>query len=257
MPRLEAEERAPALEEFMAGLRELRARAGEPSFRRMASKSGAVSHATLHLTVTGKRLQPWETVREFVRACDGDEDEWHGRWSATQLALAEDAPAPATAWWRSKRVLVPVAAALAVAVAIVVVTFLPREQPAETAEPAGPPYPGDSSRFVADVTIPDDTVVKPGTQFVKVWEIQNTGTVEWRGRYLKRTDPVDAGDCRTPERIPVNDTAPQQHVQVTVTVSAPPTAPVDCRVYWKMVDEADRELLPARQPIFFSVLVRP
>ncbi|AXB44705.1 NBR1-Ig-like domain-containing protein [Amycolatopsis albispora] len=259
MPRLQAEERAPELESFMAGLRELRKRAGEPSFRKMAAKSGAVSHATLHLTVTGRRLQPWETVREFVRACDGDEEEWHARWQGVHLALSgERTPASAApvAWWRSKRVAVPLVAVLVAAVAVAVVVLLPREQ--QAAAPPGPPYPGDSSRFVADVTIPDDTVVKPGEQFVKVWEIQNTGTVEWRNRFLRRTDlPVAPNACRTPERIPINDTAPQQHVQITVTVSAPPTAPVDCRVYWKMVDDQDREFLPGRRPIYFSVLVRP
>ena len=77
----------------MVALRALREQAGEPSFRQMAAKSGAVSHATLHLTVTGYRLQPWETVREFVRACDGDEDDWYARWRRTSQDLAE-APCP-------------------------------------------------------------------------------------------------------------------------------------------------------------------
>ncbi|WP_233620579.1 NBR1-Ig-like domain-containing protein [Amycolatopsis sp. WAC 01416] len=255
MPEPRTDERAPELEAFMAELRKLRTRAGEPSFRKMAAKSGAVSHATLHLTVTGKRLQPWETVREFVRACDGDEDEWHARWQGVQLVLATDREPDPAPRWRSKRVLVPLALALVLvaAIAAVVVILLPGGQDA-----AGPPHPGDSSKFIADVTIPDDTVVKPGTQFVKVWELQNTGTVEWRKRYLRRTDlPVAPGTCRTPDRIPVNDTAPQGRVQVTVTVSTPPTAPVDCKIFWKMVDEQDRELFPANKPIYFSVLVRP
>ncbi|WP_410603599.1 NBR1-Ig-like domain-containing protein [Amycolatopsis sp. lyj-90] len=247
-------ERTPELEAFMAELRKLRTRAGEPSFRKMAAKSGAVSHATLHLTVTGRRLQPWETVREFVRACDGDEEEWHARWQGVQLVLSagrEPAPAPAAPRWRSKRVLAPLALVLVAAIAAVVVILLPGEQDAR------PPHPGDSAGFITDVTIPDDTAVKPGTQFVKVWEIKNTGTVEWRKRYLRRTDlPVAPGTCRTPERIPVNDTAPQGHVQVTVTVSTPATAPVDCKIFWKMVDEQDRELFPANKPIYFSVLVR-
>jgi len=255
VPKLQAGERAPELDAFVSELRKLRTRAGEPSFRKMAAKSGAVSHATLHLTVTGRRLQPWETVREFVRACDGDEEEWHARWQGLQLVLSaerEPETAPSVPWWRSKRVLVPSVLVLIAAIAAVVVILVPGEQEAQSAGP----HPGDSSKFIADVTIPDETLVKPGSQFVKVWEIKNTGTVEWRGRYLRRTDvPVAPGACRTPERIPVNDTAPQQHVQVTVTVNAP-TAPADCKVFWKMVDGQDRELLPSRQPIYFSVLVR-
>ncbi|GAB3738364.1 hypothetical protein GCM10027598_66620 [Amycolatopsis oliviviridis] len=260
MPGAQAEERTPELEAFMDELRKLRTRAGEPSFRKMAAKSGAVSHATLHLTVTGRRLQPWETVREFVRACDGDEEEWHARWQGVQLVLSADRepdpapdPAPARSQWRSKRVLVPLALVVAAAIAAVVVVLLPGGENAPE-----PPHPGDASKFVADVTIPDDTVVKPGTQFVKVWELKNTGTVEWKKRYLRRTDlPVAPGACRTPDRIPVNDTAPQGNVQVTVTVGTPPTAPADCKVFWKMVDEQDRELFPGNRPIYFSVLVRP
>ncbi|RSN56116.1 hypothetical protein DMH01_30370 [Amycolatopsis sp. WAC 04182] len=252
MPEPRTGERAPELEAFMDGLRKLRTRAGEPSFRKMAAKSGAVSHATLHLTVTGTRLQPWETVREFVRACDGDEEEWHARWQGVQLVLSADREPEPAPRWRSKSFLVPLALVLVAAIAAVVVILLPGEQ-----DTPAPPHHGDSSRFVADVTIPDETVVKPGTQFVKVWELENTGTVEWRKRYLRRTDlPVAPGACRTPDRIPVNDTPPRGRVQVTVTVSTPPNAPVDCKVFWKMVDEQDRELFPSSRPIYFSVLVR-
>jgi len=95
----EGEQKPAALEEFTAGLRQLRSEAGDPSFRRMAERSGAVSHATLHLTVKGRRLQPWETVREFVRACGGDEAEWSARYARTKAILSGEIPpdAPATA----------------------------------------------------------------------------------------------------------------------------------------------------------------
>jgi len=36
-----------------------------------------------------------------------------------------------------------------------------------------------NSKFVADVTIPDGTVMQPGQKFTKIWEIQNTGTCPW------------------------------------------------------------------------------
>nr|WP_183650903.1 NBR1-Ig-like domain-containing protein [Prauserella isguenensis] len=79
----------------MAELKRLRSEAGNPSFRKMAELSGAVSHATLHLTVTGRRLQPWETVREFVRACGGDEAEWCSRYRRTKALLSGALPEPA------------------------------------------------------------------------------------------------------------------------------------------------------------------
>jgi len=45
---------------------------------------------------------------------------------------------------------------------------------------------GDScnnSIYIADVTYPDGTVVKPGTNFKKIWRVQNTGTCLWDDGY--------------------------------------------------------------------------
>jgi hypothetical protein len=36
-----------------------------------------------------------------------------------------------------------------------------------------------NSKFIADVTIPDGTVMVPYEKFQKVWRIQNTGTCAW------------------------------------------------------------------------------
>jgi hypothetical protein len=36
-----------------------------------------------------------------------------------------------------------------------------------------------NSQFVADVTIPDDTVMEPGQQFTKIWRLRNNGTRTW------------------------------------------------------------------------------
>src|SRR5512134_681096 len=49
---------------------------------------------------------------------------------------------------------------------------------------AGTPAPpaGDSchnSVYIADVTIPDNTVLSPGEDFEKIWRIQNTGSCVW------------------------------------------------------------------------------
>jgi peptidoglycan hydrolase-like protein with peptidoglycan-binding domain len=37
-----------------------------------------------------------------------------------------------------------------------------------------------NSGYVADVTIPDDTPLLPGTAFVKTWRIKNTGSCDWQ-----------------------------------------------------------------------------
>ena len=45
---------------------------------------------------------------------------------------------------------------------------------------------GDScnnSVYIADVTYPDNSVIKPGTDFEKIWRVQNTGTCLWDDGY--------------------------------------------------------------------------
>ncbi len=38
--------------------------------------------------------------------------------------------------------------------------------------------------FVADITVPDGTVFKPGTDFQKVWRVMNSGTCAWDDGYV-------------------------------------------------------------------------
>jgi hypothetical protein len=75
---------------FAEQLRTLRTAVGNPSFRKMAGRSGRISHTTLHEAAAGTRFPSWETTREFVRACDADEAEWRRRW--------EDARRPETVY---------------------------------------------------------------------------------------------------------------------------------------------------------------
>ena len=37
--------------------------------------------------------------------------------------------------------------------------------------------------FISDVTLPDGTIVKPGQQLDKRWEVENSGTCNWDKRY--------------------------------------------------------------------------
>ncbi len=56
----------------------------------------------------------------------------------------------------------------------------------------------NNSIFVADITIPDGTILKPGEDFTKVWRIQNTGNCRWDEGYRfvfiggdRKMDPID------------------------------------------------------------------
>lgn len=82
------EPRRTLVQQLARDLRALRASVGNPSFRKMAGLSGYISHTTLHEAATGSRLPSWETTREFVRVCGGDESQWWSRWLAAKNGAA-------------------------------------------------------------------------------------------------------------------------------------------------------------------------
>jgi hypothetical protein len=295
---------------FAEQLRALRAGVGDPSFRKMAGRSGRISHTTLHEAAAGTRFPSWETTREFVRACGADEAAWRLRWQAAQrsttkpdaadpepdaahpapdavdsattvvtpsefvpapsqaLQVAATAPAPSIItvarrrWW-------PWLAAATVVAIVAVVSFtsrgderqnpgaaaaLPVPSSGPSAESSDALVPGDASRFVGDVTIPDGTKVKVNAHFVKVWAIANVGTVGWHHRYLAPAQPGDTDGCRVPSRVEIGDTLPGEQVMISVPVVAP-GRPGRCWVSWKMVDEQGRPYFPSRRPVYFLVNV--
>jgi transcriptional regulator with XRE-family HTH domain len=104
---------------------------------------------------------------------------------------------------------------------------------------------GDASVFVADVTIPDGTLVMPGAMFTKIWSVQNIGSVAWEGRRLACADeavqrhtlagePLPAGQRLRPLApvIEVPTTPPGAVVQLAVEFQAP-RVPGSYVSYWK------------------------
>jgi hypothetical protein len=60
----------------------------------------------------------------------------------------------------------------------------PTATPTRTAGPVTvPPSACDKAQFVADVTIPDGTVMAPGQTFRKTWSLRNVGTCAWTKSY--------------------------------------------------------------------------
>lgn len=41
----------------------------------------------------------------------------------------------------------------------------------------------DQAKFIADITIPDNTNISPGASFTKIWRLQNIGTCTWNEQY--------------------------------------------------------------------------
>jgi hypothetical protein len=253
---------------FAAELRQLREDAGSPSFRKMAEKSGCISHATLHEAASGSRFPSWETTREFVKALDRPEEPWRARWNAAKGdSEPEPTPAEPAVVGRHSRMprILASAAALAVAVAVaIVVTARPgidnsvaSAGVSPAAPPTGPRVPGDATKFIADVTVPDGSTLELNQSVLKVWEIQNTGQVTWQGRYLQRMDlPALPTTCHTPDRVAIGDTAPGEKVMISVTVQAP-AAPTRCWIGWKMVDARGDQFFSSSRPVYVLVNAVP
>jgi uncharacterized protein YkwD len=83
-----------------------------------------------------------------------------------------------------------------------------------------PPNCKDGAVLLRDVTIQDNTQVKPNEKFTKTWEFQNTGTCPW----IKYTLIFAAGDqMGAPLSAPIADTVSNGKVQVSVELTAPAT----------------------------------
>jgi hypothetical protein len=77
------------------------------------------------------------------------------------------------------------------------------------------PIPGDESTFIADITVPDGTVMPPKFIFEKVWRIKNTGSVPWVGRRLARDGAAGGyGVPHSPAYVPIPDTMPGEEVDI-------------------------------------------
>jgi hypothetical protein len=121
----------------------------------------------------------------------------------------------------------------------------------------GPPtmlptrHAGDHASFVRDVTYPDNDAVPAGQAFVKTWEVQNTGSVTWRGRCYRCEDadlvlarrledgsltPVlDANLIALEREVACPETPPNGVVRISVTFTAP-NLPCAAMSLWRMYE---------------------
>ncbi|MDV9176917.1 XRE family transcriptional regulator, partial [Streptomyces sp. W16] len=76
------------LPEFAAGLRQLRRKAGNAPYRTLAERVH-YSISTLSSAAAGQRLPTLAVTLAYVRACDGDVEEWERRWRETAGRLGE------------------------------------------------------------------------------------------------------------------------------------------------------------------------
>lgn len=74
-PRVRSE-----VERFAEVLSAARQSAGDPSFRKMAGRSGCISHTTLHEATKGYRFPSWPTTAEFAKSIGRDPADFRRQW---------------------------------------------------------------------------------------------------------------------------------------------------------------------------------
>ncbi|MGQ9627465.1 MAG: NBR1-Ig-like domain-containing protein [Anaerolineae bacterium] len=105
--------------------------------------------------------------------------------------------------------------------------------------------------FVADVTVPDDTIFQPGESFDKIWRLKNTGDCEWSEKYALtfiRGDQMDAPNSQPLEKA----VAAGGTVNIGVKMVAPDKDGVYTG-YWRM---ADAKGAPFGDEIYVRIVVK-
>ena len=121
----------------------------------------------------------------------------------------------------------------------------------------------DVSRFVDDVSIPDNSIVHVGERFEKRWAVQNVGRQAWSDRRLICTDERPAGGHDRPaagglepiaREVPVPPAAPGDVVEIAVELVAP-EQPGTVRSNWEIVDAAGMRCFPESPGLWCQVKV--
>jgi hypothetical protein len=124
------------------------------------------------------------------------------------------------------------AAQTAIAMLTQVADLTPTQTVQATATQAAPGPTGDNAAFVADVTIPDGTVISPGAAFTKTWRLQNAGTTTWTASYSLAF--ISGEQMGTITSVPISQSvAPGAQIDVSVDMVAPNNVG-SYQGYWKM-----------------------
>lgn len=127
--------------------------------------------------------------------------------------------------------------------------YLTTSTQAMTSTPTVPPtqpirFAAASQASFVNENYPDNSVLKPGQEFVKTFEIKNTGSTPWTTSYLFVLDPPNQNETMgSPGQVNlIQDTPPGGTVSISIPLTAP-TAPGTCLVLWALMNES-REIVP-------------
>jgi len=89
-------------------------------------------------------------------------------------------------------------------------------------EPTATPSCVDASVFVSDITIADNTPLKPGQTFRKTWRLRNSGTCDWTTSF--EAVRIGGANLGGPAAVSLPDAAPPEGtLDVSIDLAAPTT----------------------------------
>lgn len=112
--------------------------------------------------------------------------------------------------------------------------------------------------FAADVNFPDNSEVRVGQEFEKIWEVTNSGKDAWVGWRLQCIS-AEGNTTLEPvsESVPIPDTKPGERVRLAVRLRAP-NSPCSAAIsHWKCVNAAGEVAIPSHAGLYCMVKVIP
>jgi hypothetical protein len=115
--------------------------------------------------------------------------------------------------------------------------------------PTATPACQDGLRFLADITVPDGTIVAPGETIDKQWQVENSGTCNWNERYSLRR--ISGPPLNAPDQQALYPARSGTQVVIRILLVAP-TEPGTYRSAWQAYNPQGD---PFGDPIYVEILV--
>lgn len=112
------------------------------------------------------------------------------------------------------------------------ITFTETFTPVATNTAIIPTQVCDAAQFVADITIPDRTILNTGDPFIKTWRLKNIGVCTWDSSYMLVFDVGDQMGGPVSVPLPTSVT-PGSEVDISVNLQAPAETG-SYRSYWRL-----------------------
>lgn len=128
--------------------------------------------------------------------------------------------------------------------------------PVEAIPTKGTVLPCDKVSFVRDISIPDGTLIFPGTPFLKTWELKNSGSCPWNSNYsLVFANEGDLmGAAISQPLVTSGAVQPGELVKISVSLTAPAKTG-DARSYWRVRNPAGVDFGPAGKSFWAAIKV--